>query len=79
MFWKKQQKNLNSNEFEVLIKRLTTLEARFNALEIENETLRSKVLRKIQIKSTEIQEKEAETLNSNFPKSKNINILSPFG
>lgn len=37
-----------NKEYSELINRITTCEARLNALEIENTTLRNKVLRKIQ-------------------------------
>jgi len=71
-----QRKELNSIEYDTLVKRLSTCESKLNSLEIENETLRNKVLRKIQTKRDEILSKEEE----NKPKvPQSLNTFSPFG
>jgi hypothetical protein len=74
IFSKKEEKKeeLHTKEYEEIIKRVYTLEARLNNLELENTTLRDKVLRKIQFK------KEVEEQESTFPKAQNLNRLNPF-
>lgn len=61
---------LTSKEYDEVIKRLSTCEARLNSLELENETLRNKVLRKIQLKRDEITQEQPQNLNSPmFPRA----------
>lgn len=78
MWFRKQEiVHLHSNEYEELIKRVVTLEARLNSIELENVTLRNKVLRKIQQHTEEIETGSKE--NSPFVKTKSLNTFSPFG
>jgi hypothetical protein len=67
---KEEAKVMPTKEFEELVKRIITCEARLNSFEIENKTLRDKVLRKIQTPREEEEELKP-------PKS--INSFSPFG
>lgn len=72
MFGRKQ---LNSDEYEKLLKRFAELESRVNtfeslikAQEVENKTLRDKVLRKIQ-----------NGKENPFQETQVLNTFSPFG
>jgi len=58
--------SMESKEYSELIKRITKTEARLDSLEMENETLRNKVLRKIQQKRDEIMQEE-QPKNTNTP------------
>ena len=57
---------LTSEEYDKLVKRVSECEARLNSLEIENSTLRNKVLRKIQLKRDEILEEDEPKSSKNL-------------
>lgn len=74
------KQDMHSKEYEELIKRVINVEQRVNGLEIENETLRNKVLRKIQFKKeVEEEEEKHELVSDSLPKAKNLNRFTPFG
>lgn len=60
-------------EYQACLIRLSKAESRLDRLELENETLRDKVLRKIQFK------KEEEKAQETMPTTKSLNTFNPFG
>ena len=71
--FKKEEKPLNSEEFEKILKRCVDLEQRIRRLELNEDDFRDKVLRKLQRR-----EKEG-TLEIEQPQTYNYNGIKVFG